>query len=81
MNTQVAFVALYTYYNVPLRTLHPLIDKIEGVDAHTIFYKNYSANKFSLPSSTEEELFVDKIKDLNPSLVGISLLSPYVEIA
>ena len=41
MNMQVVFVGLYTYYNVPLRTLHPLIDKIDEVDAHTIFYKNY----------------------------------------
>ena len=62
MNTQIAFVALYTYYNVPLRTLHPLIDKIEGVDAHTIFYKNYAANKFNLPTEEEEEIFVDVIK-------------------
>ena len=81
MNTQIVFVGLYTYYNVPLRTLHPLIDKIEGVDAHTIFYKNYAANKFNLPTEKEEEIFVDVIKKLNPKLVGISLLSPYVEIA
>ena len=64
MNTQVAFIALYTYYNVPLRTLHPLIDKIDGVDAHTIFYKNYAANKFNLPTEREEEIFVEVIFDI-----------------
>ena len=81
MNTQVVLVGLYRYLNLPLRILHPLIDKIEGVNAHTIFYKNYDANIFSLPSPKEEEMFVDTIKQLNPQIVGISVLSPYVEIA
>ena len=81
MNTQVVLVGLYRYLNLPLRILHPLIDKIEGVNAHTIFYKNYDTNIFSLPSPREEEMFVDTIKQLNPKIVGISVLSPYIEIA
>jgi hypothetical protein len=43
--TQVVIVGLYTYFNVPVRILHPLADRIEGVKAHTIFYKNYDSNK------------------------------------
>ena len=81
MSTQVVFVSLYTFYNVPLRTLHPLVDKIDGVNAHTIFYKNYVANLFNLPTAKEEEIFINTIKKINPKLIGISLLSPYVEIA
>ena len=81
MNTQVVLVGLYRYLNLPLRILHPLIDKIEGANAHTIFYKNYDTNIFSLPSPREEEMFVDTIKQLNPKIVGISVLSPYIEIA
>ena len=81
MNTQVVLVGLYRYLNIPTRILRPLIDKLEGVNAHTIFYKNYDVNIFSLPSPKEEEIFVDTIKQLNPQIVGISVLSPYVEIA
>ena len=36
---QVVLVALYRYLNLPARILHPVIDRIEGVDAHSIFYK------------------------------------------
>ena len=79
--TQVVIVGLYTYFNVPVRILHPLVDRMDGVKAHTIFYKNYDSNIFSLPSVREEEIFVDTIKQLNPKIVGISLNSPYVLIA
>ena len=81
MNTQVVLVGLYRFINIPTRILHPTIDRVEGVNAHTIFYKNYDANIFSLPSPKEEEIFVDTIKQLNPSVVGISLNSSYVLIA
>ena len=80
-NTQVVIVGLYTYFNVPVRILHPLVDRMDDVKAHTIFYKNYDSNIFSLPSVREEEIFVDTIKQLNPDVVGISLNSPYVLIA
>ena len=81
MNTQVVLIGLYTYFNVPVRILHPLADRIKGVDAHTIFYKNYDSNIFSLPSAKEEKIFEDTIKQLNPKIVAMSLLSPYVLIA
>ena len=79
--TQVVIVGLYTYFNIPVRILHPLVDRLDGVKAHTIFYKNYVANLFSLPTAKEEEIFINTIKKINPKLIGISLLSPYVEIA
>ena len=77
----VVIVGLYTYFNVPVRILHPLADRIEGVKAHTIFYKNYDSNLFSLPTEKEENLFLDNIIKINPKVVAISLLSPYVLIA
>ena len=79
--TQVVIVGLYTYFNVPVRILHPLVDRLDGVKAHTIFYKNYDSNIFSLPTDIEEEIFIDTIKQLHPKIVAISLLSPYVLIA
>ena len=77
----VVIVGLYTYFNVPVRILHPLADRIDGVKAHTIFYKNYDSNLFSLPTEKEEKLFLDIIIKINPKIVAISLLSPYVLIA
>ena len=47
-NTQVVIMGLYTYFNIPVRILHPLVDRLDGVKAHTIFYKNYDLNMFSL---------------------------------
>ena len=44
MNTQVVIVGLYTYFNVPVRILHPLAGRLKGVDPHTVFYKNYDSN-------------------------------------
>ena len=81
MNTQVVIVGLYTYFNVPVRILHHLADRLEKVDAHTIFYKNYDSNIFSLPNEREEKLFLETIKSLKPNIVAISLLSPYILIA
>ena len=46
-NMKVVIVGLYTFFNVPVRILHPLIDRLDGVEAHTIFYKNYDSNIFS----------------------------------
>jgi anaerobic magnesium-protoporphyrin IX monomethyl ester cyclase len=80
-DTQVLIIGLYTYFNIPVRILHPLVDRIDGVKAHTIFYKNYDSNLFSLPTEKEEEIFIETIKKINPELVGISLNSPYVLIA
>ena len=77
----ILIVGLYTYFNVPVRILHPLAGRIDGVKAHTIFYKNYDSNLFSLPTEKEENLFLETIIKIKPKIVAISLLSPYVLIA
>ena len=77
----VLIIGLYTYFNVPVRILHPLAGRINGVKAHTIFYKNYDSNLFSLPTEKEENLFLETIIKIKPKIVAISLLSPYVLIA
>jgi radical SAM superfamily enzyme YgiQ (UPF0313 family) len=77
----VVLIALYKYQNFPIRTMHALLEKIEGVDPHTIFFKNHYTNDLRYPTAKEEELFTEKIRELNPSIVGLSVLSPYVAIA
>ena len=77
----VVLIALYKYQNFPVRTMHALLENVEGVDPHTIFFKNHYTNDIRYPTATEEELFAEKIRELNPHLVGLSVLSPYMSIA
>lgn len=77
----VVLVALYRYQVVSPRILHPILEKIEGVEPYTIFFKNRETNIFDAPTPREEELFVKTLTDLNPSIVGFTVLSPYVSIA
>jgi hypothetical protein len=37
----VVLVALYRYQNFPIRILHSLLEKINGIEPHTIFFKNH----------------------------------------
>ena len=80
-DTIVVLVALYRYENVTIRSLHSLLEDIDGIKPYTIFYQDYGTNTFNLPTVAEEELFVKQIINLAPSIVGISVLSPYVPIA
>jgi len=77
----IVLVALYRYMNFPLRIIHPLLENIEGIKPYTIFFKHFEANMGKAPTETEEKLFVKQIVDLNPRLIGISVLSPYFPIA
>lgn len=80
-NTVFVLVAMYKYYNFPIRIMHTLLEDIDNINPYTIFFKNCETNIFDFPTKKEYDLFVKKIIDLNPKAVGISVLSPYVPIA
>jgi radical SAM superfamily enzyme YgiQ (UPF0313 family) len=77
----VVLIALYRYQNFPIRILHSLLEKIDGVEPHTIFFKNHYTNAVTFPTPREESLFREKIVELQPKMVGFSIYSPYVPIA
>ena len=77
----VALVALYCYYNFPMRIMHALLETIDGVNPHTFFFKDVKVNVSERPSKKEEALIVDQIVSLRPSVVGISVLTPFVPFA
>ena len=77
----VVLIALYKYQNFSVRTMHALLENMGGVDPHTIFFKNHYTNDIRYPTAKEEALFAEKIRELNPHFVGLSVLSPYVSIA
>ena len=77
----VVLVALYRYQNFPIRILHSLLEQIDGVEPHTIFFKNHLTNAIKISTPKEETLFRDKIVELQPKLVGFSIYSPYIPVA
>ena len=77
----VVFVGLYRFQNFPIRIMHSLLEDIDGIYPHAIFYKNCLSNQFELPTEKEEELFLRKIIDLQPDFVCLSVLSPFVPVA
>ena len=77
----VVLIALYRYQNFPIRIMHSLLENIDGVTPHTIFYQNFYTNALKLPTEKEEELITRKIVELNPKIVGISVYSPFALIA
>jgi anaerobic magnesium-protoporphyrin IX monomethyl ester cyclase len=76
----VVLVALYRYQNFAIRILHSLMENINGVKVHTVFFKHVDTNTFDPPTEKEIELFAETISDLEPDLVGISMFSLHVPI-
>lgn len=78
---KIVLVALYRYQNFPVRIMHAELEALPRVQPYSIFIKNCFENVFSATTPTEEALFVQQITELQPHVVGISVLSPYVNIA
>jgi radical SAM superfamily enzyme YgiQ (UPF0313 family) len=77
----VVLIAIYRYQNFPIRIMHSLLEKMEGVNPHSIFLKNTYTNAIKYPTAIEEKLLREKIIELNPKVVGISVYSPFVSVA
>ncbi|UCE54190.1 MAG: cobalamin-dependent protein [Desulfobacterales bacterium] len=77
----VVLIALYKYQNFPIRILHSVLENIDGVEPYTIFFKNHYTNDIRPSTPIEESLFREKITELNPSIVGMSVYSPYFSVA
>jgi len=60
----VVLVALYKYQNFPIRILHSVLENIEGVRPHTIFFKNHYTNDLRQSTPAEENLFKEQIAEL-----------------
>ena len=76
---KILFVSLYGIENTAVRLLSSVL-KQNNYDVSTIFLKNWKNNNVSEPTHKEINLFTDKIKDINPNVIGISFGSPYFKI-
>jgi len=77
----VVLTALYHHWNFAMRTMHPLLENMDGIKPYTIFFKNWKVNYYNPPTRHELDLFAGIIKDLQPQLVGLSVLSPLASVA
>ena len=77
----VVLVAAYRFQNFPIRTMHALLEPMEGVRVHSIFYKNRYTNAVSPASAREQRLFAGLIREIQPALVGLSVYSVYLGVA
>ena len=77
----IVFVSLYMNRNYNVRILHPLAESIRGVKPYSIFLKNCEVNVFDYPTDTELELFLTKIRDMNPKIISFTVMSPYAQTA
>lgn len=77
---KIIYISLYSYKSFPVRIFHALSRK-QGVDSHAIFIKNSSANNHRPVTKKEIKIFIDIVKKINPDLIAISILAPYVVLA
>ena len=77
----VLLLALYRYQNFPVRTLHALLENIDGVRPYTIFFQDFYTNAVQYPTAKEERLLKEIIAEISPKLIGISVYSPYLYVA
>jgi radical SAM superfamily enzyme YgiQ (UPF0313 family) len=75
----VVLISLYDHDAFGLRNMHGLLKK-NGFKSSLIFFKELLW-KINEPSENEINLLINKIKELNPTVIGFSVRSPFLKIA
>ena len=74
--TKPLFVGLYDTNILGIRYLSSTL-KREGYAPHLIFLKNFNSYSVDEPTETEYQLFYDTVKKINPTYIGISIMSSF----
>jgi radical SAM superfamily enzyme YgiQ (UPF0313 family) len=77
---RIALISLYGIENIGIRLISSVLKK-EHFPVSTIYLKKWVNNNIHPPTPVEVHHLLGLIKDLNPSLIAISLGSPYFKIA
>lgn len=77
---KIVLISLYLYESVGVRSLYSIL-KEGGFDVYTIFFKKLIFNKMADPTEKEKRLLLDQLKELGPSIIGLSVRSPFFNIA
>lgn len=80
MNKSIVLISLYDTAVLGVRNLHGVL-KNNGFESNIIFFKEPLLNKFREPSETEINLLINKIRDINPNIIAMSVTSPLFRIA
>ena len=79
INNQAVLISLYDHHSFGLRNIHGLLRK-NGFKSNLIFFKELLWG-LQEPSETEINLLFNKIRELNPDVIGLSVRSPFFTIA
>ena len=74
--TKPLFIGLYDANLLGIRYLSSTL-KNHGYDPHLIFLKTFNSYSVDEPTETEYELLYQTIKEINPSYIGISIMSSF----
>jgi len=74
--TKPLFIGLYDAGLLGIRYLSSTL-KSRGYDTHLIFLKTFNSYSVDEPTETEYELLYKTIKEINPSYIGISIMSSF----
>jgi len=77
---KVVLISLYGVENIGIRLISSVLKK-EHLQVTTIYLKKWVNNNILPPRKVEVQHLLNFIKNINPSLIGISLGSPYFKIA
>ena len=77
---KVALISLYGVENIGIRLISSVLKK-EHFQVNTIYFKKWVNNNIHPPTRVEVQHLFKLLKDINPSLIGIGLGTPYFKIA
>lgn len=77
---RVLHISFYCYKSFPIRIFHALALK-DGIDSHAIFFKNNFTNDHLPITDTEVGLLVDLVQRIDPHVITMSIMAPYVVAA
>ncbi len=74
MIKNICLIIMYNYHSFSAKVLSSLLEK-KGYKVKVIFFKESYTNSMKEPTEQEYSLLEEKIKEFNPDLIGVSLLS------
>jgi anaerobic magnesium-protoporphyrin IX monomethyl ester cyclase len=75
---RIVLLGLYNYTSHGLRIFHPLLEQ-RGHEVHSVYCKD--SFTFGRPFPHEEDMVVERIKEIRPDLVAVQVWSTYYQLA
>ena len=79
-NIKISLISLYSFDSVAVRGLFSVLED-EGIDTSAIFLKDLKTNDIKKPTKKELDLLIELLRKENPTIVAISVRSPFRQTA